>query len=189
MAAEKRGQNEIELIEKENMRIVRLANQAFNTGDLSKVHDFISPDYVNRVSQGFAKVVEGISSLPNEFRDIIKYRLSLKGPEEFMDTVKSLRNAFSDLHYTEQEIIASRERVITLVNVSGKHVGNFFGIPPTGRNFNYEAMHMFRILDNKIVEHRAIRDDLSFMMQLDLVRPTSQEYEHLFQAWKGYKDK
>ncbi len=90
------------------MRIVRLANQAFNTGDLSKVHEFISPDYVNRVSQGFAEV-EGISSLPNEFRDIIKYRSGLKGPEEFMDTVKSLRNAFSDLHYAEQEIIASRE--------------------------------------------------------------------------------
>jgi nogalonic acid methyl ester cyclase / aklanonic acid methyl ester cyclase len=125
---EKRGQNEIELIEKENMRIVRLANQAFNIGDLTKVHEFISPDYVNRVSQGFAEVVEGISSLPNEFRDIIKYRSGLK----------------------EQEIIASRERVITLVNVSGKHVGDFFGIPPTGRNFNYEAMHMFRILDNKI---------------------------------------
>jgi len=52
-----------------------------------------------------------------------------------------------------------------------------------------KQMHMFRILDNKIVEHRAIRDDLSFMMQLDLVRPTSQEYEHLFQVWKGYKDR
>lgn len=65
-------------------------------------------------------------------------------------------------------------------------MGNFFGIPPTGGNFTYEAMHMFRILDNKIVEHRAIRDDLSFMMQLDLVRPTYQEYEPLFQAWKGY---
>lgn len=67
-------------------------------------------------------------------------------------------------------MIAFLERVITLVNVNGYHVGDFFGVPPTGRNFNYEAMHMFRILDNKIVEHRAIRDDLSFMMQLDLVR-------------------
>ena len=186
MALEERGQNERALIEKETMRIVRLAGQAFNTGDLSKVHEFISPDYVNRVSQGFAEV-EGISNLPNDFKDIIKYRSGLKGPEEFIDTVKSLRNAFGDLHYTEQEIIASREKVITLVNVSGKHVGNFFGIPPTGRNFTYEAMHMFRILDNKIVEHRAICNDLSFMMQMNLVRPTSQEYESLFQAWKGYK--
>ncbi len=170
MALEERGQNERALIEKETMRIVRLADQAFNTGDLSKVHEFISPDYVNRVSQGFAEV-EGISNLPNDFKDIIKYRSGLKGPEEFIDTVKSLRNAFSDLHYTEQEIIASREKVITLVNVSGKHVGNFFGIPPTGRNFNYEAMHMFRILDNKIVEHRAIRNDLSFMMQTGFSSP------------------
>ena len=86
----------------------------FNTGDLSKVHEFISPDYVNRSITGICRRIEGISSLPNEFRDIIKYRSGLKGPEEFMDTVKSLRNAFSDLHYAEQEIIASRGELLLL---------------------------------------------------------------------------
>jgi len=32
-------------------------------------------------------------------------------------------------------MIAPLERVITLVNVNGYHVGDFFGVPPTGRNF------------------------------------------------------
>ena len=36
-------------------------------------------------------------------------------------------------------MIAPLERVITLVNVNGYHVVDFFGVPPTGRNFNYEA--------------------------------------------------
>lgn len=174
MALEERGQNETERIERENIRIARLAGQAFNSRDVNKVHEFISPDYINRVSQGMAGA-DDISNLPNNLTHIINYRSGLKGPEEFIDTVKSLWNAFADLHYEEQEIIASKDKVITLVTVSGKHVGNLFGIPPTGRNFTYEAMHMFRINDGKIVEHRAIRDDLSFMMQLGLVSPTFQD--------------
>jgi hypothetical protein len=48
---------------------------------------------------------------------------------------------------------------------------------------------MFRIVDNKIVEHSAVRDDLSFMMQLGLVCAATEEYESLFQAWKGSKSK
>ena len=70
--------------------------------------------------------------------------------------------------------------------VSGKHVGDFFGIPPTGRSFSYPAVHMYRISNGKIVEHRAIRDDLRFMMQLGVVGPASPQYEQIFQAWKGF---
>jgi hypothetical protein len=36
------------------------------------------------------------------------------------------------------------------------------------------------------VEHKAIRDDLTFMMQLGLVGPSSTQCEQLFQAWKGF---
>ena len=47
-------------------------------------------------------------------------------------------------------------------------------------------MHIHRIgNDGKIVEHKAVRDDLSLMMQLGVVGPTS-EYDKLFQAWKGF---
>ena len=179
-------ENETGRLEENNISIARLASQAFNTGDVSKVHEFVSPDYINLVSRGFAGT-DDTSNFPNLVKDIIKYRSSLKGPEEFIDTIKSLRAPFANLHYEEQEIIASKDRVIILVTVSGKHVGNFFSIPPTGRSFSYEAVHLFRIVDSKIVEHSAVRDDLSFMVQLGLVRAASQEYEPLFQAWKGSK--
>jgi hypothetical protein len=35
----------------ENIKIVRLAIEAFNTGDTNNVHQFMSPDYINRESQ------------------------------------------------------------------------------------------------------------------------------------------
>ncbi len=63
--------------------------------------------------------------------------------------------------------------------------GNFFVIPPSGNRLSYQAVHIHRIGDDgKIVEHKAIRDDLSLMVQLGLAGPKSKQYESLFQAWK-----
>ena len=46
-------------------------------------------------------------------------------------------------------------------------------------------MHIFKIGDDgKIVEHKAVRDDLRLMMQLGAVS-TKAQYESLFQTWKG----
>ena len=94
-----------------NIRIVREVFKAFNTGDITRVSEFISPHYFNHESQ------------------IDSARGQLRGPEEFIDTVRNLRSAFADLYYQEQEIIATRDKVVSIVKVTGKHTGNFFIIP------------------------------------------------------------
>ncbi len=40
------------------------------------------------------------------------------------------------------------------------------GVPPTGRRFDVEHAHAFRVSDDKIAEHWAIRDDLTMRNQL-----------------------
>lgn len=149
----------------ENIKIVRRALEAINTGDTGRIHEVISPQYFNHESQ------------------VDPVRLKLRGPEEFIDTVRALRSAFDDLHYEEQETIAAVDKVVSIVSVSGKHTGNFFVVPPTGNRISYQAVHIHRIGDDgKIVEHKAIRDDLSLMVQLGVAGPSSQQYEPLFQA-------
>jgi steroid delta-isomerase-like uncharacterized protein len=156
----------------ENINLVRRVFEAFNTGDTSKVHEFISDDYINRESQGAKD----------------SYRSKLKGPEEFEDTVKNLRSAFPDLHYEEHDIISQGNKVVFVGNVTGTHKGNFFFIPPTENKISYDAVHIHTIgKDGKIVEHKAIRDDLKFMMQLGVVKPTS-EFEPYIKGWKGTGD-
>jgi steroid delta-isomerase-like uncharacterized protein len=152
-----------------NINIVRQVFEAFNTGDVSKVNEFISSQYFNHESQ------------------MDPVRCNLRGPEEFIDTIKNLRNAFGNLHYEEQETIATSDKVVSIVNVTGKHTGNFFVIPPSGNNINYRAVHIHRIVDGKIVEHKAIRDDLSLMVQLEVVGPKSDQYEPLFHTRKAWK--
>jgi steroid delta-isomerase-like uncharacterized protein len=153
----------------ENVKTVRRAIEAFNTGDTSNVHDFVSSDYINRESQ--------------KAKD--SYRSKLRGPEEFIDTIKNLRSAFPDLHYEEQDIISQDDKVVFIGNVTGTHTGSFFFIPPTGNRISYEAVHIHTIgKDGKIIEHRAIRDDLKFMLQLGLVKASSIEYEKFLMTWK-----
>lgn len=102
-----------------------------------------------------------------------------------MDTIKNLRGAFPDLHYEEHEIISQGNKAIFVGSVTGTHNGNLFFIPPTGNRIGYEAVHIRTIgEDCKIVEHKSIRDDLKFMLQLGVIKPVS-EFGPYIKGWKG----
>lgn len=151
-----------------NFRLVKYAIDALNTGDTSRVPEFISPTYFNHESQ------------------MDPVRSKMRGPQEFIDTVVNLRKAISDIHYELLESIASNEKVVSIVSVRGKHTGSFFGlIPPSGNKISYQAVHIFTIGDDgKITEHKAIRDDLALMCQLGVVKGTALQYENFLKEWK-----
>jgi steroid delta-isomerase-like uncharacterized protein len=151
-----------------NINKARQVIEAFNTGNVSNVSEFISPLYFNHESQ------------------IDPVRGELRGSEEFIDTIKNLRTAFPDLHHEEQIIISHDNIVVSIINVTGTHTGNFFILPPTGKKISYEAVHIYQIgEDGKIVEHKAIRDDLTFLAQLGVIEASSPEYKSFFQALTG----
>ncbi|MGH9993631.1 MAG: ester cyclase [Nitrososphaeraceae archaeon] len=161
------GQN-TELTEEKNIKAARQVIDAFNTGNVSNVSEFISPQYFNRESQ------------------VDPVRGQLRGPSEFIDTVENLRTAFPDLRHHEEAIISQDDMVVSILNVTGTHTGNFFILPPTGNEISYEAVHLYRVgEDGKIVEHKAIRDDLTFLAQLGVIEPSSPEYVPFFQALTG----
>ena len=154
----------------DNIQLVRNVIDVLNSGDTSRVSDFISPNYFNHESQ------------------MDPVRSKMRGPQEFIDTVVNIRKAFSDLQYELIDSVASNERVISVVSVRGKHTGSFFGfIPPTGNKISYQAVHIFTIEDGKIAEHKAIRDDLALMYQLGVVVASSLQYENFLKEWKGVK--
>jgi predicted ester cyclase len=179
------SEQSVQATKENNIKLARQVIEAFNTGDVSNVSKFISPNYINHESRSFGGILN-TSNIPNQYRDIIKYRSSLNGPDEFIDTVKSLRHAFPDIRHEEQAIITQGDMVVSIINVTGTNTGNFFILPPTGNKINYEAVHIYRIgEDRKIVEHKAIRDDLTYLAQLGVVGPLSPKYQPFFQALTG----
>jgi ketosteroid isomerase-like protein len=93
----------------DNIRPVRNVIDALNTGDTSRVSDFISPNFFNHESQ------------------MDPVRSKMRGPQEFIDTVVNIRKAFSDLQYELTESIASNEKVISIVevNIPGAFLDSF----------------------------------------------------------------
>lgn len=91
---------------------------------------------------------------------------NLKGPEGFLATSSWLRATFAELGFEDIEAIAEDERVAVRSTMTGRHVGEFQGIPPTGKSFRQRQIHIFRLRDGKIVEHTAQRDDLGLLLHL-----------------------
>jgi predicted ester cyclase len=74
--------------------------------------------------------------------------------------------------------------VVSIINVTGTHTENFFILPPTGNKVSYKAVHIHRFgEDGKIVELKAIHDDLTFLAQLRVEGPSSPEFAPFFQAF------
>ena len=164
--------SELSKREIDNINTARQVIDAFNTGDTSNVSGFISEQYFNHESQ------------------VDPVRGQLRLPTEFVDTIKNNRIAFPNLRHNEESIIAQGDIVVSIINVTGTHTGNFFILQPTGNEISYDAAHIYRIgNDGKIMEHKAIRDDLTFLAQLGIIQPSSPEFAPFFEILTGTGNK
>jgi steroid delta-isomerase-like uncharacterized protein len=88
------------------------------------------------------------------------------GAEKLKEIVTRLRRAFPDLHVTVEDVIAEGDRVVARNTVTGTHLGEYMGIPPTGKSVTYDEIFIARFVDGRIAETRGLVDVLSQMKQL-----------------------
>lgn len=105
-----------------------------------------------------------------------------RGPAGFYASALWLREAFTDARWTIHHVVADNDLVALHVTMSGKHTGTFVAFdeegqpqqafPATGKSFSVKQTHWLRIIDEKVVEHWANRDDLGQAMQLGWAPPS-----------------
>ena len=66
-------------------------------------------------------------------------------------------------------MVAEGDLVAYRATLSGTHRGELLGMPPTGRAFRVQHMHMLRMRDGRACEHWAVRDDLGMLQQLGII--------------------
>jgi predicted ester cyclase len=88
------------------------------------------------------------------------------GLESHKQIVTILRTAFPDVHWEYEEPIAEGDKVAVRVTMHGTHQGEFFGIPPTGKQVRVSGIHIMRFANGELVEHWGNTDDLGMMHQL-----------------------
>ena len=100
------------------------------------------------------------------------------GPKGILAIMTDIYTTFPDWRMEIEELAAVGDVVITRVTVTGTHKGVgkrhingglLVGVPPTGKSFKVEHIHWCRFKDGLIVDHYAVRDDLSMMQQLGLL--------------------
>jgi predicted ester cyclase len=73
-----------------------------------------------------------------------------------------------------EEVIAAGDKVFTRSKLTGRHVGRFFGIPPTGNQLTWYTNERWRVEQGKMKERWAVDDLVSLFSQMGVPMPTWQ---------------
>jgi steroid delta-isomerase-like uncharacterized protein len=84
------------------------------------------------------------------------------------------REAFPDLKYTVEDVIAEGDKVVQRQTAHGTMTGAFQGMPATGKQATWTETHIVRFANGKIVERWADVDQVGMLQQLGLMPSPSQ---------------
>jgi predicted ester cyclase len=92
-----------------------------------------------------------------------------QGPEGLKETVGWLRSLWGPMRFEVEDEVCERDKVVARVIMHGRHVGEFLGKEPTGKEFATKQIHIWRLQDGQVIEHWSVRDDLGQALQLGLL--------------------
>jgi predicted ester cyclase len=76
-----------------------------------------------------------------------------------------------EMKATPEEVVAAGDKVYTRIKLTGRHVGRFLGLDPTGNDVAWYTHEIWRFADGKFTERWAVDDLLSLVSQLGFKTP------------------
>ena len=76
--------------------------------------------------------------------------------------------SFSDIDQDVIETIVTPSKMITIMNLSGTHTGEFLGHAATGKRFTVRNVQVVGFRDGKVSDRWGSTDELGILQQLDL---------------------
>jgi steroid delta-isomerase-like uncharacterized protein len=64
------------------------------------------------------------------------------------------------------DMIAEGDRVAVRLTSTARHTGTFMGMPPTGKRYSIDEIHIFRLRDGQVSEHWHAFDTATLIAQL-----------------------
>lgn len=74
--------------------------------------------------------------------------------------------AFPDVYFILEDVIAEGDKVVGRGVISGTHKGEFFGVPPTGKQVKWTGTRTFTLKGGKLTEGWIDLDMLGLMQQI-----------------------
>ncbi len=142
-------------LEEQNKALVKSMFEAWEKGDFEAYKEVVAPEFVWYNPSSSTKPMSR---------------------EETIEFGKMMQNAFPDVTFSIEELIAAEDRVISRFIIRGTHEGEFQGIPATGNKMEHSGIMIIRIENGKIVEEKEEVDRLGVMIQLGMeLKPKVRE--------------
>jgi steroid delta-isomerase-like uncharacterized protein len=130
--------------ENENKQLVRrYYEDVLTKGRLDVLETIARPDYVEH--NPFPGHAQGLDGLRQR--------------------VNTLRTAFNP-QFTLEHVIAEGDKVAVMWTSRGTHVGDWFGMPATGKSFTIQGVDVHQLRDGRMAEHWDVVDIYSLLIQL-----------------------
>jgi predicted ester cyclase len=88
-----------------------------------------------------------------------------QGPSGFAEAAANLHRAYADLRLEIADMVAEGDLVAVRWVETGRHVGQFFSLKPTGKRFESRGMNLYRVRDGKILESWLAIDPVTIRAQ------------------------
>ncbi|MDQ3043941.1 MAG: ester cyclase [Chloroflexota bacterium] len=88
------------------------------------------------------------------------------GREAFRIQWRAWREAFPDIHFAVEELVAEGDTVVSRWRLTGTHQGTFQGIPATGRRIDVTGMSLDHLANGQITAGFDAWDALGLHRQL-----------------------
>lgn len=120
-----------------------LYDSILNTKQFEKLNQVVSADYINQVGE--------------------------KGVEGFQKSIIGLATAFTNAHWTIEEIISEEQKVVVKQKFTGTQTGLFQNISPTNKAVSVDGIATYELKNGKIIRSQIQTDRLSFLQQLGVI--------------------
>lgn len=128
---------------------IRRLYDLINAGDIDGFGRQIADDFVER---------EELPGIPPTKAGVLQY-------------FRMLIAAFPDIRMDVEDVIASGDKAVARVRVTGTHKGPFLGVPATGKSADVSLIDITRFGDDGLArEHWGVSDQFALLQQLGAIR-------------------
>lgn len=124
----------------------------------------VEEHFESEVAQEFDRTLDTFASHPRY--EIMATGEVFDGADEVMAYYRTTRTAFPDQHHENVRMHFADDAVITEFDLVGTNLGEFYGLPPTGKGFRVPIVGIFLFEGRDLVNERIYFDAASLVNQI-----------------------